>query len=101
MKNLSKIIGRACVGARTASLLPYCVRKDKETGGFEVRSLLWAVKKIPGEERDRYVLDLLPFVGGKEEPAEEAEAPVEEPVEAPAEEETEAPAEPCCPETAE
>lgn len=90
MKALNKIIGRVCLSVVTASLVPYRIQKDKETGGFEVRSLLWAVKKTPGEERDRYVLDILPFAGKKEPAKEEAEAPAEEeaaePVEAPVEE---------------
>lgn len=84
MKNLGKIIGRVCAGALTVSLLPYRISKDKESGVFELRSLLWAVKKTPGQERDRYELELLPFLGGKEA-AEETEAAPEEPAAAPEE----------------
>ena len=87
MKNLGKII--ACAAA--ASLVPFRFSLDRETGAFRIGALLWAVRKTPGADHDRYELDLFPFVGGKDPkteapaPAEEAEAPAEE-AEAPAEE---------------
>lgn len=91
MKNLGKIIGRVCAGAVAASLIPFRFSRDKQTGAFKIGALLWAVKKTPGEDHDRYELELLPFVGSKqaaegaEAPAEEAETPAEE-AKAPAEE---------------
>lgn len=75
MKNLGKIIGRVCLGALAAGLIPYRVKQDKETGTVEVGSLLWAVKKTPGAGRDTYTFELLPLLGGKEAPAEN-ETPV-------------------------
>ena len=77
MKNLGKIIGKICLGALAASLIPYHVKLDKETGAMEVGSLLWSVKKTPGEERDTYTFELLPLVGSKEAPTEN-EAPAAE-----------------------
>ena len=58
-------------------MTPYRVQVDKETGAMEVGSLLWSVKKTPGEERDTYTFELLPLVGSKEAPAEN-EAPAAE-----------------------
>ena len=52
---VGKIIGRAALGAVVLSVIPYKIKKDKETGIFEVRSLLWGVRKTPrgeGEEKD-------------------------------------------------
>ena len=80
MKKLPKLLGSLGAAALAAGMTPYRVQSDKETGAFEVSSLLWSLKKIPGEEKDRYVFELLPLVGDKEKPAAEAE-----PEEAPAE----------------
>ena len=70
MKKLGKLIGRVCLGAAAASVLPYRFQMDKDTGSFEVGSLLWAVKKTPGRERDKYTIELLPLFGSKEEASE-------------------------------
>ena len=64
----------AWAGAAAASVLPYYFRMDRETGGFEVGSLLWAVKKTPGRERDKYDIELLPLFGAKDEKAAEEES---------------------------
>lgn len=74
MNKLGKLIGRVCLGAAAASVVPYYIRMDRETGGFEVGSLLWAVKKTPGRERDKYTIEFLPLFGAKEEPTEEEAA---------------------------
>ena len=58
MKHRSFIRG-IVLGVLLASVIPYSVKKDKETGTVEVRSLLWGVKKTPGEEgedRDTYAI---------------------------------------------
>ena len=65
MSQTGKMIGRVCLGALTASLLPYQICKNKQTGGFRVRALLWSVEKTPGEERDKYTFELLPLAGGR------------------------------------
>ena len=72
MKKLGKFIGKLTLGALAASVVPYRFRMDKDTGSFEVGSLLWAVKKTPGTEQDKYTIELLPLIGAKEEAAEEA-----------------------------
>ena len=74
MNKPGKLIGRVCLGAAAASVVPYYIRMDRETGGFEVGSLLWAVKKTPGRERDKYTIEFLPLFGAKEEPTEEESA---------------------------
>lgn len=74
MKKLGKFIGKLTLSALAASAVPYLFQKDKDTGSFEVRSLLWAVKKTPGRERDKYTIELLPLFGAKEKPAEEEAA---------------------------
>lgn len=74
---LGKIIGGTAVGALLLSVIPYQVRKDKETGAVEVRSLLWGIKKTPGGENDRYTFTI-PGSGLNEEAEKEAEAPSEE-----------------------
>jgi len=71
MSKLGKIIGGVALGALAASLIPYRFRKDKETGEFELGALLWGLKKTPGEEQDTYSIELLPFIGGSEDPEEE------------------------------
>ena len=52
---IGKIIGCAAAGALLLSAIPYRVRKDKETGTMEVRSLLWCLKKTPGEDKNHFV----------------------------------------------
>ena len=49
MKHRSFIRG-IVLGVLLASVIPYSVKKDKETGTVEVRSLLWGVKKTPRKE---------------------------------------------------
>ena len=83
MKKIGKIIGRLCVGTLAAGLLPYRFQKTGEEGGFEAESLLWSLKKVPGEGRDNYVLTLLPLIGkekkqAKAEQDKEPAAPAEE-----------------------
>lgn len=85
--NLRKIVGRAALSALVLSVLPYQIKKDKETGSVEVRSLLWGWKKIPGEEKN-HISFAIPGSGlnddapkKDEEPAEESAA--ETPAEAP------------------
>ncbi|MBQ2061380.1 MAG: hypothetical protein II458_01770 [Oscillospiraceae bacterium] len=60
MKKLS--IGRIIGLALLAGLVPYHFKKDEETGGFEAGGLLWSVKKTPGEEKDNYIINILPAV---------------------------------------
>ena len=76
MKSIGKTIGKICVGALAASLVPYRFRWEKETGSFQLGSLLWSVKKTCGRERDNYEFELFPLFGGSS-PAAEPEAPVE------------------------
>ena len=72
MSKLARAIGTLTLGAFAASLLPYRFKRDKETGGYEIGALLWALKKTPGEEQDTYSLELLPLLGGNEK-SDEAE----------------------------
>ena len=60
-----KIIGRICLGALAAGLIPYRVKQDKETGAFDLRSLIWSAKKTPGVESNAYAFELLPLLGGR------------------------------------
>ncbi len=53
MKN-GKIFGRIAVGALILSAVPYRIKRDKETGSLEVRSLLWGFKTTPGDEKNRF-----------------------------------------------
>lgn len=88
MKSLTKIIGTVTLGALTVSLLPHRFKKDKETGAFELGAVLWSLKKTPGEERDTYTVELLPFLNKGEDADEDfGEEFFEEPFEAPAAEE--------------
>ena len=57
---LGKLIGGICVGALVAGLIPYSVKQDKEAGTCEVRSLLWAWRKFPGEDKDHYAFAMPP-----------------------------------------
>lgn len=83
-----KIIGRAILGALAASVIPYQIKKDKQTGTVEVRSLLWGLKKTPhkeGEKKDHYAF-AIPASGLDQLDEKESEKPEEEPKEEPAEE---------------
>ena len=51
---LGKLIGRAALGAFVLSIIPYKIVYDKEAKNLELRSLLWGVRKTPGEEKDNY-----------------------------------------------
>ncbi len=70
-----KKLGKICTIALLAGLSPYCVQKDEETGEIEVKSLLWSLKKTPGEEEDVFTFELLPLLnrGGDKEPGEKTE----------------------------
>ena len=39
------LVGILCLGVLTAGMIPFSVKNDRETGAFEVRSLLWGVRK--------------------------------------------------------
>ena len=57
MKKALRIFGIALA----AGMIPYLVKKGDDSS-FEVRALLWSVKKTPGEGRDNYTLELLPLL---------------------------------------
>ena len=87
--NIKKILGRAALGALVLSVIPYQFKRDKETGSFEIRSLLWGVKQDPpaeGEDKAR-VSFAIPASGLNEEVSAEDKEPAEEPAETPAPEE--------------
>ena len=66
MEKRDKIVSRIWLGVLLATgLIPYRAEQDKETGAFDVGSLIWSVKKTPGEEHDTYAFELLPLLGGK------------------------------------
>lgn len=71
MKKLAKILSTIGAISLAASIVPYYVRKDEETGTFEIGGLLWSLKKTPGEEKDNYTVELLPFKNGKAADGEE------------------------------
>lgn len=57
MKKIWKVLG---ISAAAASLLPYCVRKNRITGETEIDAFLWQVKRGPDPEiegRDRITLN--------------------------------------------
>ncbi len=92
-----KIIGRIALGALALSAIPYQFKKDKETGAFEIRSLLWGWKKTPpaeGEEKARITFAIPSNMLNGEAPKKAEEAAAEELVE-------EAAAEPAAEESAE
>lgn len=60
MKGFGKFIGGFCLGALVASAIPYSVKRDEETGALEIRSLLWALRKTPGEEKDNIAFAIPP-----------------------------------------
>ena len=49
-----KIIGFTALGALVLSAIPYQFKKDEQTGAFEIRSLLWGLRKNPGEDHDYF-----------------------------------------------
>ncbi|MCR4870755.1 MAG: hypothetical protein K5859_05590 [Atopobiaceae bacterium] len=49
-----KTLGRIALCALALSAIPYQFKKDDETGTVEIRSLLWGLRKTPGEEHDNY-----------------------------------------------
>ena len=66
-------IGGMVLGAFLASLIPYSVQTDAQTGVREVRSLLWAWRKTPpkaGEQKGGYAFAIPPS-GLDDEEAEE------------------------------
>ncbi|MBQ9827288.1 MAG: hypothetical protein IJM62_01250 [Lachnospiraceae bacterium] len=62
MKKLTKIL-------LIAALVPNHINIDKEAGTFETGGLLWSLKKTPGEDSNKYTLELLPFLKRDSEPA--------------------------------
>lgn len=60
MKGFGKFIGGVIVGALAASAIPYSIKRDEETGALEIRSLLWAFRKTPGEEKDNIAFAIPP-----------------------------------------
>lgn len=60
MKGFGKFIGGVIVGALAASAIPYSIRRDEETGALEIRSLLWAYRKTPGEGKDNIAFAIPP-----------------------------------------
>lgn len=53
-------IGGLAVGALVASAIPYKIKRDEENGVVEMRSLLWAWRKTPGEGKDNYAFAIPP-----------------------------------------
>ncbi|MBQ6431294.1 MAG: hypothetical protein IJJ99_05405 [Oscillospiraceae bacterium] len=70
-------IGGLVVGALVASSIPYEIKRDEENGIVEMRSLLWAWKKTPGEDKDNYAFAIPPS-GLDVQPEEKAESVAEE-----------------------
>jgi len=76
MKGFGKFIGGFCLGALVASAIPYSVKQDEETGALEIRSLLWALRRTPGEEKDSIAFAIPP--SGLDAVAQREETPEEE-----------------------
>ena len=55
MNNVWKVLG---ITALAASLLPYRVHKDEETGEKTVEALLWQAKRGPGQDGDKDQIDI-------------------------------------------
>ena len=51
---MSKNLRRAALIALVLSAIPYRFRKDEESGAVEIRSLLWGLRKNPGEDHDNF-----------------------------------------------
>ena len=47
---IGKTIRRIALGALVLSAIPYQFKKDEETGTLVVRSLLWGLRRTPGED---------------------------------------------------
>ncbi|MBR4655795.1 MAG: hypothetical protein IKO68_04285 [Oscillospiraceae bacterium] len=67
---IGKILGRTALCALALSAIPYQIKRDKEAGTLEVRSLLWGLRKIPGEEKD-HISFAIPAAGLDEEEVKE------------------------------
>ena len=77
---MKKTVRRIALLTFLISLIPFRFRKDEETGGMEIRSLLWAWRKTPrreGETKDHYAFSIPPS-GLDHLDAREAGAPAEE-----------------------
>ena len=53
-RTLRRFLGRFCLYLLAFSMIPYRFKKDAETDALEVRSLLWGVRKTPGEDKDHW-----------------------------------------------
>ena len=77
-----KNIGCAVLGALALAVIPFQCKKDEETGTLEVRSLLWGLRKTPGDGKDHYSFAIpasgLDEADEKEDAAPSEEAPAEE-----------------------
>lgn len=87
---IGKLIGGIAAGTLLLAAVPFRIRKDEETGAFELRSILWGLRKIPGEEKNGYTF-AMPASGLDEDPKPETGKPDEAPT---AEEAAEATADP-------
>ncbi len=59
-RTLRRFIGRFCLNLLAFSMIPYRFKKDAETNALEVRSLLWGVRKTPGEGKDQWAFAIPP-----------------------------------------
>ena len=59
-RTLRRFLGRFCLYLLAAGMIPYRFNKDEETGGLEVRSLLWGVRKTPCEGKDQWAFAIPP-----------------------------------------
>ena len=53
---IGKTICCVALGALVLSAIPYQFKKDEETGTLDVRSLLWGLKKTPGEDHFSFAI---------------------------------------------
>ena len=67
---LVQTFSRMALCLMAAGMIPYRFNKDEETGGLEVRSLLWGVRKTPCEGKDRWAFAIPPSGLDMEEEAE-------------------------------
>ena len=67
---LVQTFSRMALCLMAAGMIPYRFNKDEETGGLEVRSLLWGVRKTPCEGKDRWAFAIPPSGLDMEEKAE-------------------------------
>lgn len=68
MNKFLKILGTT---ALIAGLTPYRVEKNKETGEYKVKALLWQASKKPGANEEKDTLTVKFFTFGREEEEEE------------------------------